>query len=341
VIDADGFLYIAGRPASDDDADPTGFLYALDDTGAQRWRAHLTQNPVGGPALAADGTIYVAAKEGLSAFSPEGELLWSFTPEDGAPAMDGPIVSPEGTIYYKSLSGLVAVAPDGNMRWQAPITRTMTHLTPHLGPNGDVVYWENFAFSTDNGEPYTAGMPEGAGRHYYPLVQVLTGANGEIYYQYDVLLAQEGEPDPNGASEDALMPEIVFDWSEHTWQGTDAGVTPAGRPWLLARPAVGGMGMGFYWGTPEGALSSKLSEVGMRGAHVLSVDRANTAYVCMDGYRIAPRCLAFGPDSNSALWRINLRGADAIAGAALAPGRLYVATWDGTLTAFGESATHR
>jgi ABC-type dipeptide/oligopeptide/nickel transport system permease subunit len=337
VIDSEGVLYIAGRRASDDG--DAGVVYALDPQGTTRWETTLTGRPVGSPALAADGTIYVSEKEGLSALSPDGERLWHFTPDDGEPAMDGPIVSPEGTIYYKSLSGLVAVNAGGDLRWHAPITKTMTAMIPHINAAGDVVYWGNAAFSADTGTPYTTGMPSTVRGH--PLVQTLTGADGETYYQYDVVLAKANADAPSsteGENDEGPIATVVFDWSPHTWQGTDAGVTPGGRPWLQARPDVGGMGLGFYWGTPEGEISSKLSEINMRDARVISVDAHDTAYICMDSYRTDPRCLAFSPDSDSALWRINFRGVEAIAGAALAPGRLYVATWDGTLTAFGEAA---
>lgn len=337
VIDTEGILYIAGRPTADDSGDTEsapGALYALDASGTPQWETPLEGRPVGSPALAADGTLYVAEKEGVSAVSPQGELQWHFTPDEEDPAMDGPIVGPDGTIYYKSLGGLVALTPNGERRWQAPITRTMTAKIPHLSASGDVVYWENFAFRTDNGMPYTNGMPSMV--RGYPLVQIVTGADGETYYQYDVILTKEIDFDGAEASDEPPAPPLIFDWSPHTWQGTDAGITPGGRPWLQARPAVGGMGLGFYWGTPEGEQNNRLSEVNMRDAQVLSVDAHDTAYICMDGYRVEPRCVAFGTETNSALWRVNFRGIEALAGAALGPGRLYVATWDGTLTAIGE-----
>jgi hypothetical protein len=128
----------------------------------------------------------------------------------------------------------------------------------------------------------------------------------------------------------------VFDWSEITWQGMDAGVAPDGSPWLRARPAIGGMGLGFYWGAPDGTLRSKLSIPLVHAIRVVGIDVDATAYICMDAYQSASSCVAFGPETDRARWRAVLPGRGAIAGAALAPGRLYVATWNGTLFAIGD-----
>jgi peptide/nickel transport system permease protein len=64
AIDAGGVLYLAARTAqtADEASQPAGVLYAVDSEGAILWQALLSGSPVGSPALAADGTIYVADK---------------------------------------------------------------------------------------------------------------------------------------------------------------------------------------------------------------------------------------------------------------------------------------
>ena len=77
----------------------------------------------------------------------------------------------------------------------------------------------------------------------------------------------------------------------------------------------------------------------MRGSNlfVAGVDQHNTAFVCFDSYESFSQCWAIGADSNRPLWREPLPGTKAIAGVAMAPGRLYVATWEGKLFAMGDA----
>jgi peptide/nickel transport system permease protein len=335
AVDAEGLLYVAARQdnAGEGEEDTGGRLFALTQQGEEVWETPIDEIPVGTPALAAGGTLYVAGKSGLNAVSPQGEVLWHFPAPDDEPAVAGPIVSPQGTIFYKSAGGLVAVTSDGELQWQATITRTMKAQPPHLSADGELVLWDEFAFRAADGEPYTWEDPLVLVQD--PLSRVVVGADGTQYSQYDVQLLREVP-----TSTEAL--EIsVFDWSEYTWEGQAAGVTPTGRPWLLGRPAIGGMGLGFFWGTTEGELSSKLSIPGMREPQVIGIDADNVAYLCMDAYQAESRCVAFGPDADRPIWSAPFRGVDAISGASLAPGRLYIARWDGTLMAMGtaEAAT--
>jgi peptide/nickel transport system permease protein len=329
AIDARGMLYLAARPADE----ASGWLYMVDPKGTLAWEARLDDRPVGAPALGPEGTVYVSDKSGLTAVSAEGQVLWRFMPDDGKPALSGPIVGEDGVVYYKSQSGLVSLTGEGALRWQAPMAETMQVLPARLSVDGETVFWGEFAFRTTDG-----ALIERAEWAMAP-TQTVIGANGRQYLQYDVQLVEAtlgGDETPEAEKTPGVP--VVYDWREHTWQGADAGVTPSGRPWLLARPSIGGMGLGFYWGTPEGELSSKLSIPGVRSINVVGVDREHIAYVCMDAYSAASSCVAFGPDSDRTLWRAQFHGVQALAGAALAPGRLFVATWDGRLIAVGDVA---
>jgi hypothetical protein len=242
-------------------------------------------------------------------------------------------VAPDGTLYYKSQSGLISLTAAGELRWHALMPETLQLLAPKLSSDGETVFWGGFALRDADGEPIPRAEREAAPTQY------VVGANGHIYVQHDVQLWEMvpddaaglpvGEPTPGAAR--------VFDWRDHTWQGADAGVTASGHPWLLARPPVGGRGLGFFWGMHTGEVSSKLSIPLANSINVVGVDRENIAYICMDIYSSHSTCVAFGPDSDRALWRVEFRGTQALAGAALAPGRLFVATWDGRLMALGDA----
>jgi peptide/nickel transport system permease protein len=329
AVDAQGLLYVAARPADE----APGWLYVLDPAGNLVWETRLEDLPVGTPALGPEGAVYVADKSGITAISAEGRLLWRFTPEDAKPTTAGPIVGPEGAIYYKSQSGLISLTAEGELRWHAPIPETLRVLAPKLSPDGETVFWGGFAFRYADGEPLVQDEPSAVP------TQFIVGADGRPYAQHDVQLVvaavvgAEGSP---GAKK-IVGGARVFDWRAYTWQGADAGVTPSGLPWLLARPATGGMGLGFYWGRRDGELASKLSIPGANSINVIGVDQENIAYICMDVYASASSCVAFGPDSDRTLWRVEFRGTQALAGAALAPGRLFVATWGGKLMALGDA----
>jgi outer membrane protein assembly factor BamB len=324
VIDREGMLYIAGRVE-----DEAGVLYALSPAGEPVWEVALSDEPVGSPAIDAEGTIYVADRAGLTAVTPAGEIRWRADAPDGNPAVSSPVAFPNGATVYKSLSGLVALASSGDLLWHTLMTDTRSTSVPHLSVDGQTVFWNELGFELETGVPVTWTVPAISGNP--DLTQVVIGADGERYWQRGAALVQDMTPAP----EEEVTP--FFDLRQVTWQGADAGVTPGGRPWLAARPSVGGMGLGFFWGDAQGELSSKIDIPDARNARVLAVDAQETAYICADAYQNGtPVCVAMGSDAARPLWRLPLRGLGAISGAALAPGRLYVATWDGNLLAVGD-----
>ena len=335
AIDAAGTLFIASRPKGE--GAPPGRLLALDGDGNPLWETDLEDRPVGSPALAGDGTVYVADKSGLSAVSPAGDVLWRAPSPDGKPAVSGPIAAPDGMAIYRSRTGLVAVGGDGAQAWFAPLDDTSSTTVPHLSPDTETVYWEGLGFRRSDGGKLDADWPyisEGLAS-----TQVVAGANGREYVRYDVRLTQDTEGDEPAEGAELAFPgyETLLDLRDLSWEGLDAGVTPDGRLWLSGRPAIGGMGFGFYWGTPLGELVSNVSIPSMRNIEILGIDAAGLAYACMDSYQVAPICVSLSEDLNRPLWSVPLRGVDSISGAALAPGRLYVATWEGELIAIGSA----
>lgn len=325
VIDAQGIIYQAASALTESGAH-TGRLYAFGEDGDVRWEVPLPASPAGTPALAGDATIYVVISGGLAAVTPDGQILWEFASGE-AEAGSGAVVAPSGDVYYKSSGELVAVRPDGDLRWRTPITGTVAVDMPRVSADGRTVYWRHLAFHAADGSPALAGL--GLAPQGIPLIQAVIAGDGHLYWQYDVrLLRDVGE----GVTLDEAT---VYNWEAYTWEGLDAGISADGRPWLVARPTTVGMGRGLYWGTANGHLSSKLSVPYADSGQVVGVDAGNIAYFCSNSFDTAPSCVAFGPEQNRAIWRVQFRGNGNFTGAALAPERLYAAFGDGTLIALG------
>jgi outer membrane protein assembly factor BamB len=82
------------------------------------WSLPLGASPDAGVAVAADGTIYVAAGSTLRALDPGGQLRWSA--HTGGIARSTPAIAPDGTIYLATDdrdASLLAFDPAGRTRW--------------------------------------------------------------------------------------------------------------------------------------------------------------------------------------------------------------------------------
>lgn len=318
AIDAAGTLYVAAKD---------GKVYALDGAGAVQWETTVGARPVGNPALAADGTLYVADKLGLNALSPGGDVLWHFAPDDGKTPTGGPVVGPDGTVYLKSLSGLLAVTADGGLKWQTTFTETHSAMVPRLSPDGAVVFWEDAAFNAADGSPYDWG--DIFAPHEGAFAQVIVAPGGELYRRFDQTVTRLLPV--TATNEEA----ILFDGTIHDIFGTqEVGLTPDNRPWVAARISFG---MGFFWFSGDGLTAEETRLMRASNLLVAGVDRQHTAFVCFDSYESFSQCWAIGADSERPFWREQLPGTKAIAGVAMAPGRLYVATWEGKLFALGDA----
>lgn len=93
-------------------------LLALDPgAGTEKW-IHSFEEPVysASPALAADGSVYVGAHDGLHAIDRFGEEKWVF--QNGSINFESPSVGPDGTIYVGTDLIFWAINPDGTEKWK-------------------------------------------------------------------------------------------------------------------------------------------------------------------------------------------------------------------------------
>jgi outer membrane protein assembly factor BamB len=116
--------YVLHRPAVGPDggvvvASTNGNVYSLTANGALRWVRYAGAD--GGPSIGADGTVYVASMNTVTAIAADGSIRWSFTePSVGQGVIAGPTVGPDGNIYsisdYGGL-GAFALSPTGELLW--------------------------------------------------------------------------------------------------------------------------------------------------------------------------------------------------------------------------------
>ncbi|MGZ7073671.1 MAG: ankyrin repeat domain-containing protein, partial [Candidatus Angelobacter sp.] len=103
--------------------------------GTLRW-SFETRGEIESPAIAADGTIYVASSDkNLYALSPEGKQKWVF--KTGGPVDSSPAIAADGTIYVWSDDGnLYAITPEGKRKWA--FTGGYSSSTPALAADGTI-----------------------------------------------------------------------------------------------------------------------------------------------------------------------------------------------------------
>jgi hypothetical protein len=122
----------------------------------------------------------------------------------------------------------------------------------------------------------------------------------------------------------------------------DAGVTPQGDIWLFYSGFYGGTSI--YWLDPTGKILADYSAPFSQSTQLVAIDGQNTAYIC--GMAIygeqseSTVCEAYPKDSSAPVWNFTSPvGIYGFVGAAMAPGRLYVITQEGSLTAYGDSGS--
>lgn len=147
AIAADGAIYYGTND---------GMVYALNTTdGSVRWSRNIGSPPVGSPAIAPNGTIYIGNNGSFFALSPaDGSNAWG--PIMLGNVQSSPAIAPDGTLYVSgSASDLKAFNSDGTLKWDAG-TIISTKSSPALSPDGATVY-----IGSDNGALYAVDTSNG------------------------------------------------------------------------------------------------------------------------------------------------------------------------------------
>ena len=94
-----------------------GPLYAFTPNGTNLWTSQTNNFAGCSPAIAKDGTIYVATSGGsLCAFAPDGTFKWQVLTNGYIPGTT-PAIDSSGTIYYLAYSTLYSITPAGAVQW--------------------------------------------------------------------------------------------------------------------------------------------------------------------------------------------------------------------------------
>jgi outer membrane protein assembly factor BamB len=147
AIGADGTVYIEGH-------NPL-WLFAIGADGRQRWAVRPSNRVQGSPVVDAAGTIYFCDSDFIKAVTPDGQSKWSLTAKcDSGPALaaDGTLYL--GTVAQEVRGNplvhyLSAITPDGQEKWKLQI-HGMVRDAPAIAPDGRIY------FTTDQGYVYGA-----------------------------------------------------------------------------------------------------------------------------------------------------------------------------------------
>jgi outer membrane protein assembly factor BamB len=119
AIGPDGTIYVAYY-GDDDDTFGLGYaqgsLYAINPDGTKKWELPIVARPGTGPAVDANGTIYVVTDNNGTLYSirPNGTINWSFNAESGLGTLPG--IDKTGVIYAGG-EYFRAINPDGSLKW--------------------------------------------------------------------------------------------------------------------------------------------------------------------------------------------------------------------------------
>jgi peptide/nickel transport system permease protein len=339
AISKDGTIYVSGLDFT---------LMALNPDGTTRWKTGLPEIPLGPLAIGPQGMIYVTdTKGGLSAFSSDGNLLWTYQTEVYGKPNNGPIISLNGTIYYlqEDFRGdtLFALLPNGELLWSMQPGTRSANTGLRLSPDEQQVFVKNTVVSTHDGSIVDITLPTKDNPVLENRAELFVGADGKTYLLAGHVVMQWSQ------TSQGFKVEQSAEWnyrgagiSQTSGLPVDAGVTPKGDIWLFYSGFYGGTAV--YWLDPTGKILGNFPAPFFEGTHLVSVDGSNISFICGIGateqVEYTTMCMAYKTDSIDPLWSY-LFGADVggIVGAAMAPGRLYVITGNGSLTALGDAST--
>jgi len=145
------------------------------------------------PAIAKDGTIYVACDDEMEAINPDGSSKWSFPTKFPTPA----VIAENGTVFFAGVidGNVYSFDPDGHIRWTFPVGKPVGS-TPAISRSG-VIY-----VGSQDGHLYAldaAGTPLWALKTNGEVGPPTIGPDGTVYVQSgDGILHAIAQPQNGG-----------------------------------------------------------------------------------------------------------------------------------------------
>jgi peptide/nickel transport system permease protein len=337
------------------------------------WTFETPAKVSGGPAVAADGTVYVATEGGmLYALHPTGLLLWQVSLP--AAAVGGPALGAGGEVYVADKEGgLSVLAPGGDLLWRfEPEGESVATAGPVVAADGTIYYAIRNSVQAVSSQGL--GLWKTQASYEYRVMPLQLSPTGEfLFWQDTVFDAREGSRQHFEFSAEADQYIVGADGrtylrAEHNvmqWRWTasgveivettrwdfrrlgtfsspdDAGLTREQVVWLFYTNPYDATRI--VWLDTSGRVLSVVRYPMGRG-YMIGVDPDAITYVCggkSPRYNPLPVCLAFAPDTEEPLWLLSLEKGELVEGGALVPGRLYVTlrgTEEGFLYAIGDAA---
>jgi outer membrane protein assembly factor BamB len=134
AIGPDGTIYFSGETSTG------GVLLAVNPNGTEKWRKSLSEKAgQGGPAVAADGTIYLGGyEEKMIAYNPDGTEKWSYAAKGAIETV--PAIDNEGNLYFGDTNGFFHVVnSDGLNPYKVVKLGDETHSSAAIGSDG-IIY---------------------------------------------------------------------------------------------------------------------------------------------------------------------------------------------------------
>ena len=149
--------------------------------GTVRWRYQAGGEVTTGPAIAADGTVYLGSTDHyLYAINPDGTLKWRYQTDNNINY--APAIGADGTIYAVSGESLHAINPDGTLQWHRQLDFYSVSGPPAaVGADGTIYV------GTDMSDSLFALNPDGTRKWSYPVSGPIwqapaIAADGTIYF---------------------------------------------------------------------------------------------------------------------------------------------------------------
>ncbi len=352
--------------------DPYGTLYTAS-PGPQDpqvyWEFYDSSGFSDGPAVAADGTVYIGSKGGtLYALDPAGQVLWQASV--GAGVVGAPGLDESGNVYVADKKGgLSSFTSAGTLRWHwEPQQKGVAISGPLVAPDGTIYYaigsrveavtadgqalWEARARTKYRTKP-PALSPDGAFLWWEEVAidvqsgalvdlglaldvdQLFSGANGRTYLRSGHTVSEWRW---TGAAGEVVQ---TAGWDARSIarldQPEDAGVATDGTVWL----AYTTWESDLVWLDPTGRVLGVIRPQG-GDAIVVAAGENGAIYTCDALSRYSGpdyRCGLNEPGKTERTWQVPLEGGGLVTGGALVPHRLYAATEGGILFAIGEGTT--
>ncbi|RMH10782.1 MAG: hypothetical protein D6697_00235 [Armatimonadetes bacterium] len=324
--------------------------------GSIRWTYSAGSRSYSSPVIAADGTIYFGAANGVHAVRPNGQRRWQWNAGYSA-ATSTPAIGVDGTVYALVNPGdaiLVALNPsNGSLLWSVYLGGRNVRSSPAIGPDGRIyvtngevpggylycinpngtLAWRLYLDTEANSTPSfgtDGAIYVGSARHLNAI-----NPNGTFRWRFPVFYPVQGSVGLAGS-------RVFFG----AWDSAFRCVNLSGtQQWIAALNAIVESGVALtndrvYMTHSGGELRAYTHTGTLRWRHS-GAYRGSTPAVGADGvvYVVGGNggtLYAIAPSSGLVRWSASISAANWYASPAIgADGTVYVVNGDGRLHAFG------